>query len=312
LTNFDTVGATSLYTTVADLAKWDQNFYEQRVGGSEFTARMTRLDPLTSGGANYFAMGLMMLRYRGLPIVEHSGGDAGYRAEILRFPEQHFSVITLCNTTAPAPELSRKVADLYLADRFPAPPAAFTAGRRNDLPPLSAAEQGGVYRSRDTGIVMRLDVVDGVLHTVSPAGKAPLRTDSSGRVLVPQATGPGHFEPSTGSVLRLVTQGEGEPPEIWDRLASYTLPAGAHRTLVGTYYSEELDARYTIVARDDRLVLERKKYPPDVLTAIGPDLFVGSQGGTVQFTRSEDRAVDGLLVTGARIQNLKFVRWLQP
>ena len=35
VTNFDTVGATSLMTTVEDLARWDDNFYHPRVGGPE-------------------------------------------------------------------------------------------------------------------------------------------------------------------------------------------------------------------------------------------------------------------------------------
>lgn len=34
VTNFDTAGATSLLTTVEDLALWDENFYNPRVGGT--------------------------------------------------------------------------------------------------------------------------------------------------------------------------------------------------------------------------------------------------------------------------------------
>ena len=30
---FDTYGATSLFTTVEDMAKWDQNFVDKKVGG---------------------------------------------------------------------------------------------------------------------------------------------------------------------------------------------------------------------------------------------------------------------------------------
>lgn len=72
------------------------------------------------------------------------------------------------------------------------------------------------------------------------AGKTRLRTDGHGRFLVPESMGPGHFEPATGEVLRFVTQGEGEPPEIWDRLSPYLLSAGARRELVASYYSDEL------------------------------------------------------------------------
>jgi CubicO group peptidase (beta-lactamase class C family) len=36
VTNFDTAGATSLLTTVEDMARWDQNFFDARVGGPGF------------------------------------------------------------------------------------------------------------------------------------------------------------------------------------------------------------------------------------------------------------------------------------
>ena len=39
VTNFDTVGATSLLTTVEDLAVWDRNFYDKRVGGEAGSSR---------------------------------------------------------------------------------------------------------------------------------------------------------------------------------------------------------------------------------------------------------------------------------
>jgi len=39
-TNFDTAGATSLHTTVEDLALWDENFYHPRVGGASFLEQM--------------------------------------------------------------------------------------------------------------------------------------------------------------------------------------------------------------------------------------------------------------------------------
>ena len=54
---------------------------------------------------------------RGLPIVEHDGALFGYRTSLLRFPEQIFTVICLCNISSATPaNLTRKVADLYLAD----------------------------------------------------------------------------------------------------------------------------------------------------------------------------------------------------
>jgi len=49
VTNFDTAGATSLLTTVEDLALWDENFYNPRVGGRALIERMLERGRLNSG-----------------------------------------------------------------------------------------------------------------------------------------------------------------------------------------------------------------------------------------------------------------------
>ena len=90
VTNYDTVGATSLLTTVEDLAQWDENFYRPRVGGSELVEQQLQRGKLNSGKQLDYAFGLEHGKYRGLYTIDHDGGDAGYRADLLRFPEQHF------------------------------------------------------------------------------------------------------------------------------------------------------------------------------------------------------------------------------
>src|SRR5580704_4443905 len=91
VTNFDTVGATSLLTTVEDLALWDQNFYEPRAGGKALIEQMIERGKLNDGKEVDYAFGLSRGKYRGLATVDHAGSDAGYRADLLRFPDQHFS-----------------------------------------------------------------------------------------------------------------------------------------------------------------------------------------------------------------------------
>ena len=94
--NFDTTGATSLLTTAEDLAKWDENFFGEWARNG-LTEKMLQRGVLNSGEVLPYAFGLIAGKYRGLPTVEHAGSDAGYRAGLVRFPEQHFSVACLCN-----------------------------------------------------------------------------------------------------------------------------------------------------------------------------------------------------------------------
>jgi len=315
VTNFDTVGATSLYTTVEDLAKWDENFYTPKLGGPELGQSMTRTDKLTTGGDNYYAMGLMLLQYRGLPIVEHGGADAGYRANILRFPGQHFSVILLCNTPANPSALTRKVADLYLASGFPkSAPTPFSEGASAQHRPEQLSGKDGIYRSRDSGVVVRLGSGDGVLYILDHDEKIPLASDGEGQIYFPGSIDPAQFEPVEGPAQFLVVRGEGKPDGTWDRLAAYVLSAGKQRDIVGSYYSEELDTTYRIEDQKGSLFLARKKYPSDKLLPFGPDLFASSLGNpgpfqsVLQFTRGSNGQVSGLWVTTGRVRNLKFVR----
>src|SRR5207253_2797270 len=97
VTNFDTVGATSLLTTVRDLARWDANFYTGRVGGSRLLRQLQEPGKLNTGEVLEYASGLMISNYRGTQIVHHAGADAGYRAELIRLPKRRFSVICLSN-----------------------------------------------------------------------------------------------------------------------------------------------------------------------------------------------------------------------
>src|SRR5471032_1997772 len=95
--SYSNVGSTSLSTTVEDLALWDQNFYDGKVGGKAVVAAMQTRGELASGKTIDYASGLELRSYRGLQTVEHGGADAGFRSNLLRFPEQHLSVVILAN-----------------------------------------------------------------------------------------------------------------------------------------------------------------------------------------------------------------------
>ena len=105
--NYSNVGATSLFTTVEDLAKWTKNFENPIVGDVELIETFNEPAKLDNGnpailtisdGENvYHAKGQFFKNYRGLMLYNHTGRDAGFRAYLVRFPEKKFSVIVLSN-----------------------------------------------------------------------------------------------------------------------------------------------------------------------------------------------------------------------
>ncbi|EPR69210.1 Beta-lactamase [Cyclobacterium qasimii M12-11B] len=117
--NFANVGATSLFTTVEDLALWAMNFSSFTVGDKAIIDKMNTLAVLNNGETFGGAYGQFINKYKGLNQIQHGGADAGYRSYLGRFPDQNFSVMVFSNLAQSNPgNLALQVADLYLEDAF--------------------------------------------------------------------------------------------------------------------------------------------------------------------------------------------------
>lgn len=180
--SFDKVGDGGLYSTIEDLARWDANFYSGRVGGAALLQQVVQRGVLAKGDTIPYAFGLNMTTYRGLRAIEHSGGLTGFRTNVLRFPEQRFTVVVLCNTPTVNPtQMARRVAEVYLGERMIAAPAGggSAAQQQQAAPPrglnaTEGAEFAGSYRS---------DELDAIYVFAVDSGQLVMRSGSSRSVV---------------------------------------------------------------------------------------------------------------------------------
>jgi CubicO group peptidase (beta-lactamase class C family) len=100
MSNWEHVGDGSLMTTVEDLVKWDQNFYDGKVGGKDLVRRMEIPGRLNDGTKLNYGCGLIIGEYQGTPMIHHGGAWAGYRSHILRFPERRLTFVVLGNLSS--------------------------------------------------------------------------------------------------------------------------------------------------------------------------------------------------------------------
>ena len=204
MSGFEQTGDGAVYTTIEDLAKWDRNFYEPKVGGQALVDGLLRSGVLTDGKTIPYAAGLMNGTHKGLPVVSHGGSWAGYRAELIRFPKQRLSVICLCNRGDGNPSAkARQVAEVYLASEMtaappaakPQAPAAATATtEKPGAPAVTAAELGrlaGTYYSEELDTTARLTIENERLVYNGPAGR-PRPLEPLGRDTF--RSGPWQFE----------------------------------------------------------------------------------------------------------------------
>jgi CubicO group peptidase (beta-lactamase class C family)/lysophospholipase L1-like esterase len=217
LQNFDKIGAGGLYSTVEDLAKWDANYYSHLVGGDALQKLIHTRGVLASGDTLIYAFGNEVSTYRGLRTDEHAGSMMGYKAHLLRFPDQRLSVIETCNLGSinPGP-IARQIAELYLGDRMS--PATRPVVRRGSPSAatisLAAADLNrvtGSYTSEELGATYRVFMRDGQLMIRRP--------NSADATLLPKSRN--SFGVANGGSLLLHFDSAGTAPP-----QSFTIQAG--------------------------------------------------------------------------------------
>lgn len=316
LTNFDTAGATSLHTTVEDLALWDENFYHPRVGGASFTEQMLQRGKLNNGEMLDYAFGLAVGKYKGLATVDHSGGDAGYRSDMTRFPDQHFSAAVLCNSADTVPPLLvRQVADIYLAKEIKEPPEAALAapGAVVNLTEQQIESLAGLYWRSENDQFVKAYVKEGKLHasgggdddfTLKPVSATFFHV--ADRSFGDHVNF--HFEAAAGGKTRKLLESFGDnKPDVFEEVTPFTPSASERAEYTGNYVSEEIEPVYRIVEKDGKLMLTRLKHKPDLLEPRTRDTF-SADIGTIRFTRDGNQKVTGFVINSGRIQNFRFVR----
>ena len=316
LTNFDKVGDGGLLTTVEDLYLWDQNFYDNKLGGGPALLNQLLTPGTLNGGEKLnYAFGLVVGQYKELRNVWHGGSYLGFRTFISRFPEQKFSVICLCNLSNINPEkLGDQVTDIYLADQLKAGEVAASKSPVPEPAPVKVSEQEliskmGWYYNQDEKLLRSLALKDGKLMFVrGPGNESELLPLGEGRFQMKGVTTKTDVifkSPREGVSPEMDVLVEGQNPSIFGAIASPTEAELAG--YVGDYYSEDLRTTFNILAKNGDLFLTAKSIPELKLLRAIKDEFT-SDDVTITFTRDTQNRVSGFYLNGDRVKNLEFVK----
>lgn len=102
-------------STVLDLAKWDAALYQNQPLSRATREAMWTPVKLTDGSSYGYGFGWMIDTQDNRPRVHHGGSLPGFRAMMMRFPDDSLTVIVLTNSeTANPAVIARDVARAYL------------------------------------------------------------------------------------------------------------------------------------------------------------------------------------------------------
>ncbi len=328
ISRWEHAGASRVATTIDDLARWDANFYDPRVGDRAMIERLRTPGKLDDGKPLNYALGLYEETVNGRHVEQHTGGTGGYVSDLIRYPTERLTVACLCNVESDPdtnpPDLAPAVAELFLpaspvtevsethdagvADAAPSEKPKYVASA------AELAELAGSYYDPSTFIVRTLAPRDGrvlVSAQLEPGGPTRVYTPEGPRTL----TVPGQsmrlvFEPATrSSPAHIIRTVEHEHPVQLVRFEPATLSPSALAEYAGRYASDEFsrDLRLVVVGGKLRSATWGRTLDVDPFTTLARDLFKSEEWG-IQFERDRRGRIRDFLISGEGFRGIRFVR----
>jgi CubicO group peptidase (beta-lactamase class C family) len=326
---YEQLGDGAVHTSVEDLAKWDDNFYSGNGAWKVVIPKLQERGKLDSGKVLEYAKGLFILDYRGLHAVRHGGAWGGYRAELLRFPDEHFSVSCLCNLANANPgKRADQVAEIYIGQLMKPDKGAPSAARDNKASTgmaLTSAQIDaltGKYRDPAKGTMAQISVMDGKLQLEIYGGTFGLRALSATRFVPINLPNDAQITfvlggKPTDRVMKI--SGDEMMAATYQNVPELSLSTDELTTYAGDYKSNELGIIYRLRLVEGKLnlvaVLDSSGIPrtgmsmPNVLLPTVVDEFeISNQASTVQFLKNAGREVSGFNLDPGGIGGIEFSR----
>jgi CubicO group peptidase (beta-lactamase class C family) len=322
LLNYETVGATSLHTTVDDMLRWARNLSRPTVGDRALIGRLSAGGALADGSPIPYGYGLERGEICGHDALLHTGWDAGFRSLFAWLQRADLAVVLLRNSLDEA-EDGDCAADLFdpansivetcLGRGSPAISGVGADVAQVEAPSLADVE--GSYLS-EFGRKLAFDAAGGRLtmrEGFGPARTVVFRTDGSFDCGCSRIE---HFRLQRSNarivgIERFRRDRQGLRPIVYRRVAAHEATGGDPARYVGDYRSAELDVTYHI-ERDAEGLFARMIWAaqPLRLLPVAPGRFECAEGPlqVLSFDTDDRARITGFRAHSGRARNVWFER----
>ena len=310
---FDVYADGGLISTLEDLAKWDQAFYEDKLGVTGFAEKMSRQGKLNNGASINYAWGLQTHTYRGLPMIEHGGFMINFDSEMMRFPDQRFTVIVLSNCwrgwQSGSMNLSYQIANLYLAPNFKDEPVKPPVKQKTRIK-INPVNLVGHYWNIEGNYYNKIEYSEGKLFFDNTNGWRPALIPMDSQTFTVEGTdltirfakdSMAMINPGNSTSTKYL-KFDPTPPASMEEIRKYE----------GLYTSAELDTEYRFMVKNDVLWLKinnnptRQLFPPkeDVIWNSKHMVWIGF--AEIIFSFDASGRVTGFTIGDGRVKGVKF------
>jgi CubicO group peptidase (beta-lactamase class C family) len=310
LIKYQAYGDGQIMSNIYDLYLWDKNFYDNKLGkgDKELIKTAYKRYALDDGQTvDYSYGGLEVSKYKGLVVVDRMGGTQGICSDIVRFPDQAFTVICLSNyqDLSPDPwEASLKIANIFIRNEFKEETDNSLLKDSAQQAKIDLNEIAGFYFNEITKDYFVISAIDEKLKWNH---KNLIQLDSNNF----------NIEGWSSTFLEFIKESSGDnemhmksftfPVEVYTKKSKVEYNAYELSLFAGNYFCSELDLSCSIVFHNNKLVLIDSDKNESNLKYLFKDTFEASYNGqkaVLQFVG--DKKNELLLNTDYWIKNLRF------
>jgi CubicO group peptidase (beta-lactamase class C family) len=308
-------GGGNIFTSLNDVILWGQNVMSPKIDSREFYKNISQpYNTLDNGDTLFYTYGFYVRKYKGLKMVEHSGGVPGFRNQFMIFPE-HDTIILLMfnNESINTRRLANNIADIIFAGKLVEEVTTPRVAIDFEIKSIKPFE--GSYLMPD-GMELSFAAERDTFWLVLPGDRQfQLFAENDNKFFLKAVDAQCTFIYADDGVVNEMIWHQGGQDYIAGRVEEKILiPQNEYASYAGVYYHPELEIDYRIVFEDNELKLYTpptfKKYlgfDEVILSHVNGDKFHAGWLGMLEFTRDEDNQINGfVLLNVGRVQNVKF------
>ncbi|TDR16370.1 serine hydrolase domain-containing protein [Marinicella litoralis] len=320
MTTLNMIGDGGIFTTISDIKKWDDAFYNSEVLSKKFWQAMITQGKLNNGKQIEYASGLIIEPYKGLNAISHGGAFVGFRAELLRFPDQKFTVAVFANRSDANPtSMAFKVAEVFLEEEFKTAAQVKDSSESNadiagndeaatQLAAVPLEQLTGEYQL-NPGIQLTVSIQSGTLHGYQIWNQKeydfePIENAVNTFKIVGDDTFSFEFDDFENNQAQVINLSRNGSMSAWNRVDIVDTSGVELSGFVGDYYSKELDVVYQVTFKDDALFIQVDNNAPEALAVLAIDQL-SYDGIVLDFVRQEG-VITGFIMSAGRVKNLVF------
>ncbi len=290
-------GNGGLLTTAEDLVKWTNYYSAGKLGSPGLYQKQIAVNPFNNGVMNRYAGGLFISKYNDLDMISHDGATASYRCNLEYFPSLGLVIAWLSNSS----EFDRNPVSVTDGVRklFIKPASTTVEAPQQGTFAVSAEKlnnYAGWYSNTRSGVGLKVFVKNDKLQATQLGLLSPVSENvfnfMNNRI---------EFSPKKGFLFI----NSAKDSIYFTAVDSASLTPAKMNEYVGDYYSDEVQAGYSVIVKDGKLFVHQAPKNDFPMTPTYKDAFEVPPG-SLYFERDKKKNITGFKISISRARNVSF------